>query len=211
MGTWSPLEPKLHPSMRRSPGPRRLTSCEGTGSFGYLESFPPSRIARSFMCRWNWSCTCSYLSQHLLLPINLRAATRLERTCGLTDCRAFKRHPSGLAARRAFQAPNSKYLRVGSPQGISSSQCISRTKWLESTCGLGSPQGISSTKWLGCTCGLAARRAFQAPNGWDVPAGWQPTGHFKDQMGCMGVGSPQGISRTKWLESTCGLAARKAC
>ena len=47
---------------------------------------------------------------------------------------------------------------------------------------VGSPQGISRTKWLECTCGLAACRAFQGPNGLNVPAGWQPAGHFKNQI-----------------------------
>ena len=95
-------------------------------------------------------------------------------------------------------------LRVENLQGIS------WAKWIECTCGLAARRAL--TKWLQCTCRLTARRAFQGPNGLNVPAGWQPAGHFKDQMDRMylRVGSPQGISRTKWLECTCGLAARRA-
>ena len=65
---------------------------------------------------------------------------------------------------------------------------------------VGSPHGISRTKRLECTCGLAARRAFQGPNGLNVPARWQPAVHFKDQMA---LNVPAG-----WC--TCGLAARRA-
>ena len=98
----------------------------------------------------------------------------------------------GLAAPRAFQAPNGLKVFVGrQPAGHFKHQMA--WKYLR----VGSLQGISSTKWLESTCGLAARRAFQAPNGLKVPAAWQPAGHFKHQI-------------TKWLESTCGLAARRA-
>ena len=77
---------------------------------------------------------------------------------------------------------------------------------------VGSPQGISTTKFLEDTCGLAARRSFQAPNGWKVPGIWQSAGHFKQQMArkYLWVDRPQGICSTKWLESTCGSRARRA-
>ena len=97
-----------------------------------------------------------------------------------TETRAGQSHtnPSpnkSLGARRAFQAPNGLKVPAGwQPAG----HVKHRIKYLR----LGGPKCISSTKWLENTCGLAAPRPFLGPNGLKVPAGWQPSGHFKAQM-----------------------------